>query len=670
VADGNEVISFREYGAILRRSWLVIALFATVGLGASYFVTGMKTPVYRSQTELALESVQPVRGLSSEVGAFKRWDDTFSHTQIQILRSDFLTRRAVSLLLDVVRQPSLDEKNAAPAATEDAVDDVHGTALILRDASRAAVADYVADRDATGLAAELKGGVVVGLVPKTRVLRIQTRSACPHFAAAAANALACAYSHYVAEASASSSERVFRLLQRQEREVTQSIKTGSQQLLELKKRSEMAMLAERIRTNDNESASEALRDELAAGDPEISTLTDELLTVQASVEELSQRYKPGHPKMKELIAKRALTETQIARLKERVYADWRRKHQEEQNAIEYTTLEQDIAASRRLHELLLGKMKELDFSKDTAVASVRVLERAEPPSRPAYPNKTLNVVLGALAGLMLGVFAAFVRAHGRTNLVSLAVPESALPAAFVGRLPHIASAESLKAILGGRDSKTPAAEAVRTLRTSVESMLKTASNQAMLVTSPDRSDGKSTVSVALAQSFAALGRRVLLMDVDLRRGHLHTVLGVAATTPGLTDYLGGQEEAVPLEIAEGLHFFACGTSTEQPSELLASAAMASVMAEFMQAYDVVILDSPPLLPVTDASLLARYADTRLMVVRSLRTHLDACRFAANILANLGCPVNGLILNDVKAEESSYYGYYHRYYHRGYDSSSR
>jgi capsular exopolysaccharide synthesis family protein len=669
VADGNEMISFREYGAILRRSWLVILFFAAVGLAAAYFVTGMKTPVYRSQTELALESVQPVRGLSSEVGAFKRWDDTFSHTQIQILRSDFLTRRAVSLLLDTLRRPP-EAKPASAAGATAVLDDMHGTTLILREESRSAIEEYVSGRDVVALSAELKSGIVVGLVPKTRVLRIQTRSACPHFAAAAANTLACAYSHYVSEASATSSERVFRLLQRQEQDVTEGIKTGSQQLLELKKRSEMAMLSERIRTNDNESVSDALRDELAVGDPEISALTDELLTVQASTEDLSHRYKPEHPKIKELLAKGALIETQITRLKERVYAAWRRRHQEERNAIEYTTLEQDIAASRRLHELLLGKMKELDFSKQTSVASVRVLERAEPPSRPAYPNKALNVVLGALAGLMLGVFAAFVRAHGRTNLVSLAVPEDALPSAFIGRLPHIASAESLEAILGGRDSKTPAAEAIKTLRTSVEAMLKTAGNPVALITSPDRSDGKSTVSVALAQSFAALGRRVLLMDVDLRRGHLHTVLGVAATTPGLTDYLCGQDEAAPLEIAEGLHFFVCGTSTEQPSELLASARMASLMAEFAQAYDVVILDSPPLLPVTDASLLARYAGTRLMVVRSLRTHLEACRFAANILANLGCPVDGLVLNDVRAEESAYYGYYHRYYHRGYDSSSR
>lgn len=669
VADGSDSISFREYGAILRRSWLFITLAAMVGLVAAYYVTDLKDPVYGAQTELALESVQPVRVMPNEVVSFKRWDDTFSHTQIQILRSDFLIRRTVSLLLEALQQPAGAEDGAPAAGLHVPVDGLYETALTIDEASRAALADYVAERDNAGLTAELKGGLSVGLVPKTRVLRIQTRSTSPHFAAAAANALACAYARYVAESSASSTERMFRLLQRQEQEVTQGVESGSKQLLELKKGFEMAMLADNSPTGAADAASEALRDELAQGDQEIARLADELLTIEASVADLSQRYKPGHPKMKELLSKRALAEAQIARLKERVYLEWRRKHVQEQNAIEYTMLEQDIAAGRRLHELLLSKMKELDLSQDTADASVRVLERAEPPARPAYPNKLMNVLLGTLAGLILGVFIAFMRAQGRTNLVSLGVPDDVLPAPFVGRLPHIGSGDSLAAILGGRDARTPAAEAVKTLRTSVESMLNAAGNRAVLITSPDRGDGKSTVSVALAQSFAALGRRVLLMDVDLRRGHLDSVLG-SPRGNGLSDFLRGRDDVVAAELSDALSFFPCGTPTEQPSELLASARMEALMAEVTQAYDVVILDSPPLLPVTDASLLARHAETRLMVVRSLRTHLEACRFAANILANLGCPVDALILNDVKAEESVYYGYYHRYYHRGYDGGSR
>ena len=163
---------------------------------------------------------------------------------------------------------------------------------------------------------------------------------------------------------------------------------------------------------------------------------------------------------------------------------------EEASQVEFSMLEQDLGATRHLHELLVEKMKEVDFSKEAPRATVRVLEEAKVPTAPSYPRPGRNVAMGGVSGLMVGIALAFLRAYARSGMVSLALPEDKLPAPVIGRLPLVRDGEVLGDILGGEATDSPQAEAFNALRTNVEAMMKPGAN-VLLITSPDRGDGKS-----------------------------------------------------------------------------------------------------------------------------------------------------------------------------------
>ncbi len=666
--ERDELIGFGEYLSILRHSLPAIVAFGVAGCLAAHIVTSLKTPVYESSMELVVERPQAGAVIGAEMTPFKSWDDTFLHTQIRVLQSDLLLGQAVDLVLAEAGATGV--VRTAVARTEpDRNRSFSGRLrLLLRKRQRRHVEldQYLAARTRPQLVSELSRNLNVSSVSRTRVLSIIVRSPSPAFAAAAANAVGAAYDKHVSGTSASSAERAFKLLQEQAQEARESIKKAAQQVLEFKKQSEVDVLT------SNESSMESLDEEkkslikerLAGADSQIAKLKEELARNEAEIEALSSRYLPKHPDMQALHRKRDQLSKQIAALTDHTWLQWQQDHLKERTAVEYSMLEQDLEASRRLHELVVGKMKEIDFSRDAPGLTVHVLKRAEGRSDPAYPRPTVNLVLGTASGLLVGLVLAFVRAFSRASLVSLAVEEGLLPAPLVGRLPHIADAKALRALLTQEDVSSPAAEAVRVLRTSLQAKLKGESNT-ILITSPDRGDGKSTVSAALAQSFAKLGRKTLLVDVDLRRGELHKVLDLAHGT-GLAELLNGDESVTPTTINENLAFLPRGRATDNPSELLGGESMAAFASDVQSRYDVVVLDSPPLLPVTDASLLARFAQIRVMVVRSLKTHVEACRLSGTMLHNLGYDIDGVILNGIRANEASYSGYYHRYYYRGYD----
>lgn len=666
MADNDELIHVGEYLGVLRRSWWWVLAFAVLGGVTAHVVTELKTPIYQARAELVLDRQSASTILSPGMGGVKI-DTTFMETQIRLLESEYLVARAVNVVLTNAAAGA-----AAPPASDPApgVDGPFGGPGTVT--SGPALREFVEPRSPAALAREITSGLRVGTLGRTRIISITTRSASPEFAAAAADALARAYEEYVSEAFASSAGRTFMVLRKQADEAARRIKDAARALLEFKRRSEIDMMVGNAAADESLEGERAaaIAERLALSDPEIASLADELVSVAQDVAGLSARYKPGHPRMQALLARQASLTERIEKLKTRAYAQWKSKYLAEQNDVESSMLERDLEATRRLHELLVSKMKEIDFSKESPEATAKILRAARVPGSPAYPKRSINLVLGALAGVAVGLFLVFTRAYSRSSLVSLGMRDDNMPAPVIGRLPHIRDGSVLQALLTGEETTSPAAEAFKALRTAIDSLLAPAHQGIVLVTSPDRNDGKSTVATVMAQSFAQLGRRVLLVDLDLRRGRLHRLFGLNSGN-GVSDAVAHPETSIPpVEVSQNLLLLRRGTMPDNPAELLASPAMGSLIEQSAREYAIVILDSPPLLPVTDASLLARYADLRLMVVRSERTHLEACRFSANVLANLGHQINGLVLNDIMAHETRYYGHYRGYYQRAYGRAAK
>jgi tyrosine-protein kinase Etk/Wzc len=674
MTEQDSSLSLVDYLALLRQGFLISTLFALVGLFAAIVVTNRKEPVYETYVELVIGKQQAALLVPQELSPVRAWDTTFLETQIRVIKSDYLVARAIEILRSRL---ACDE---TAAAARDAAKPAHssGTAPASRAIGGERIDDprlcqFVKSHSATELAERLIDGLTVGAIANTRIITIRTRSPQPAFAAAAANCLAEAYTEYIAKTYSSSAETMFLALQKQADEAAKNIKSSSIALLSFKKRSELDSMTggESGGGTQDMGHVESIKEQLALADPDISALRDDRVRLGQEIATLSKRYKPKHPEMQALLTKRDFLDAKIRQMQDGLYVQWNRKHMEEQSSVEYAILEQDLEATRRWHDLLASKLKEFDFSKDTPDASVQILKRAVVPQAPAYPKKAMNLALGTVSGLMLGMLIAFMQAQSRASLVTLGIAARDLPAPLIGHLPHVSTEELSAILLGQAKTASPAAEAFKTLRTVIETLLRKAATEGageatsrlpvVLITSPERSDGKSTISLALARSFASLNRRVLLVDVDLRRGRLNETLHID-TQEGLSELLGGNNAVKPVDIGGNLSFLQRGGATHNPSELLAAKGTEDIIVRFAREFDVVILDSPPILPVTDAAIIARHAAVRLLVARSERTHIAACRQGATILRNLGSTIHGVILNDVKASPSRYYGSYQRGYY--------
>lgn len=661
----NSTADLQQFTAALLSNWYLMLLPALLAGGIAFALAQIRTPIYRSETGLVLDRMQAPSLAVPDIMVFQPWDDTFVRTHTMILESEYLIDRAVHHLLG--EPTSSAYKSPAEPVTE------KPPKLLVDDADRDQLAAFLKGYSPVTLREMIESGLSVGFLPKSRILSIKLSSSSPEFAAAAANALAAAYSDYVLETFASTALQKFERLRQQSDDASRHLQETAQKLLTLKKEGEINVLTRSFSDDLGMAGSLATQIEqrLALRDPKLTELQNNLASTRMKIVELMERYQPKHPVLRQLEDEQARLEMQIAHLKDSILVDWQTKHLQEQTALANSMLEQEVDATRRVHEILLQKMKEIDLSQDTSEAVVRILKMAAVSRTPVYPRKLQDTVMGVLAGAVAGMLLALLRTYAQSQLVSLATTQEVLPVRFLGYVPHVADAKDMQEILRGNESGVASncSESFKHLRTNLLAMMESMSNRAVLITSADRNDGKTTVVAALAHSFAHLRRRVLVLDLDLRKGRQHKVFG-PGNVKGVTELLEGQDIS-PLEISPFLDIFPCGRTTRHAAELLSSPQLRNLINKSATQYDVILIDSCPLMPVTDAALVAPYAGVRIMVMRSQHTHIEACRVSASRLDQLGCPINGMLLNDVRTREFGYYGYYRHYrgYYSGYDDGT-
>ncbi|GIG38654.1 polysaccharide biosynthesis tyrosine autokinase [Cellulomonas phragmiteti] len=283
-----------------------------------------------------------------------------------------------------------------------------------------------------------------------------------------------------------------------------------------------------------------------------------------------------------------------------------------------------------------------------ATVSLTVISGPSFPLSPVSPRPTLNVGVGVLAGLALGVSLAIARQMlDRTVRTPEHVRAStSLPTLSTITSQHRRRRSRADGLVAGADPGSPRAEAYRRLRTNLTFSAATHKMQVIVVTSPLAGEGKTTTSCNLAIALAESGRRVLLVEADLRRPRVSQTLGLESAV-GLTNILAGQvdeSEVIQQWGPSGLSVLASGTLPPNPSELLGSARMRAFVQRMRQRFDVVVLDTPPTLPVTDASIAAVHADSVVLVVRYGHTTRDQARLAVESLRVVDAPIAGVIIN--------------------------
>ncbi len=335
--------------------------------------------------------------------------------------------------------------------------------------------------------------------------------------------------------------------------------------------------------------------------------------------------------------------------------------------IDLAKLERDRAAYEKLFQLVEEKYQEALINEQSAPGNVLIVDPARRAFKPSKPNRSLIVLVGLILGVGLGFGFAFMKNYFDNTVKT---PED-IQRKNINVLAWIPLIEGIdlkgnefEFIVAKRPDSIPS-EAFRALRTRIQfSRVERDSIKTILITSSTPKEGKTTISVNLAGSFANAGKKTLLLDCDLRKPRMHNVFKVKRF-PGITDYFFGQvgyDEIVRKSEVDNLYYITSGTIPPNPSELLSSHHMTDFLNKVKSEYDIIIIDSPPVIAVTDSEILSRLVDVSLMVVSANQTERDLMMKSTELLSHDHGSFVGVILNNFsyKAGYGSYYKYYYYY----------
>jgi capsular exopolysaccharide synthesis family protein len=581
------------------------------------------------------------------------------------------------------------------------------------------------DVEATTLA--LQSRLTVEPVPETRLVRIHARDVKPERARLIADAVAEAYVQKTIEDRLESTDRAKDWLENQLATLREELEEAELALHNFKKGHNVLSVSMEDRQNlvasdvqtthdkltetrnrriELDARLKRLKASLGRGpdkiDPAVmaehealNELATELRSKKQEHDALAVKYGEQHPTMKTLAEEIEVLEAQLAAEKREIIAsaefDVQQANAVEQGLraaareahsaglnlnlreIEYRRLNHDRDNKTKLYEIVLQRLTETDLTRMLKTTHVRVLDRALLPVAPVSPNFMKNVGSSLLAGLLLGLAAAFIVSRLDRTVRSLESVEG-LGIEVLGVIPHLRGpgAQAKKAasksgpeplspepspgeLIVVDEPMSPAAETFRMIRTNLTFMSPDDPLRSFVVTSALPFEGKTTVASNLAISLAQFGRSVLLVDSDLRRPRLHRVLEVDNNL-GLTTLVEGRttlNAVLHKTRIDGLSVLTSGPIPHNPSELLHSAAFGRVKEDLLKHFDYVLFDSPPMGAVTDAAILAPQVDGVLLVVRAGRSTLHAVSGARKQLDSVAARLLGAVLNDADLKIKGY-----------------
>lgn len=461
----------------------------------------------------------------------------------------------------------------------------------------------------------------------------------------------------------------------------------------------------------------------AVGDTVLQNYRTQITDLNRQYAELSSTFTPAYYKVKQIqaqivelqkaaekerntILSRVRDDYEAAANREQTYVAEYQKHVkaasgEAQRVLQYTTLKNDFDSNRSLYESVLQRVKELDVSSAMHTSNIRIIDPAQPPNIPERPNPTRNLALGLFTGILAGLSTVFWKDHVSSsfwgpsegisvlNLPELGViPSSAAdPSRVHGHLRWPLHAPSTSLTIGGplngrvigmelsnwQQQPLLIAESFR--RTVASILFSTKDRRrpkVIVVTSPGQGDGKSTVSSNLSIALAEIRLRVLLIDCDLRHPRLHNVFDVANTW-GVSDILGETTSVANLPRQAlcrdtkipNLQLLTSGPPPISVSELLFSERLGQLITKCRDQFDVVMIDTPPVLPVSDARAVCRHADGVVLVLRAGSSKIKAAVASTDVLRRDGAPILGTILNDWNPRMSGGTHLYDLYYASNY-----
>ena len=697
VRDGGGVAStdatLSEILLILRKRKLIIIIGLLLGMAYGFYKGATQPHIFESYglIEIRRGSSDQYRvGSTSPLGS----DSARMPTEVAIIESDTLLT-SVAKDLDLANNPFFG-----------------GTKGTHRNLEDLAVRQQVLG--------ELEGGLRVAAVTKTDIIRISYSSLDPNLSADIVNTVIHAYIERTLDARGEATQRISDWLSKRLSGLKAEVEASQAEALDAGKRAgilgfdanhnqitlslddltkasadaQIARILAESRYRALSTASpDALENIVDAGpggaQGALSALRAQLATLQASYAQSLGYLGPNNPQAKAARAQmdelqRAIDKEQ-SRLVEQARQAYIAARADEQQTtaaleaektdafklrddmVDYTLKEREFESNRTLYEGLLQRIRTASVQAGLESQEIDIVDEAKPPASPTLESRSSLLTLYSAIGLIFGVILAFVLETLDTGLRSVAEIEAVTGLASLALIPRIRKAVESATLTHAQrnisvlaNPKSQFAESFRALRTSL--LLSTAGHPpvTILLTSATPAEGKTTVSTNLACVLAQRDVRVLLVDADLRRPTVHHRFGLNGRI-GLTTVLTGSstvEEAIQhVPDVPNLDILASGPVPPFPTEMLGSQVMTDLLAKLKGLYTHVVIDSPPLLSVTDGVVLAREADAVVLIVRHGKSSKHVVRRARDLLLRAGAPLTGIALNAVDLNSPEYYGYY-------------
>jgi len=706
VATAQDYVSLATYWhTLLKRRW-TIATVAIIVTTIVAIISFRMQPVYKATARVQVETETPLIQSIEELFQKDNADDTFVQTQIQVLKSENLAWRTIEelRLADSLIKPSK-------------------------------MAKIPADRRKVRVIDAFKKKLTVELTPKTRMLSVSYEDADPQLAAAVATNLVNNYIDYSFRQKYDATRQASAWMERQLDELKAKVESSQQALVEYERQNQIVntgdkgtiqeqMLSDLSRdlttAESDRLQKESLYREVQGNPSQLAVLAhnDLLQRLEEKSADLQDQYTatvaqygPKFPKTlrlkDELDGIKLQIEAEQTRVLARIKKDYtaaltRQKlaaaavaEQKEvvgaqnQLLVQHNILEREFEGNQQLYQSLMQRLKNATVSAGLQSTNIHLVDAALPPGEPVRPKKGLNIALGFLAGVVLGIMCAFAQEGLDHSIKTAEDVESLLMMPTLAVVPLQRGMESGRSSTSGskwalkdrggvrqksnqsvalcisENPQSVVSEAYRALRTSILLSQAASPPKIILVTSAASGEGKTSTALNLAQSLAQRKGSVVIVDGDLRKGSIGRLLGFD-TGKGVSTILTGSdklEDALQASsIQPNLWVLPAGPVPPNPAELVASDKMAELCRVLAERFEHVIIDSPPVLVVTDATVMAGLADGVMLIAESGKTHRAGLMRTRAILENAGAHILGVVLNKLDFRREGYYGYGYGYYY--------
>ncbi|WP_283775344.1 polysaccharide biosynthesis tyrosine autokinase [Desulfuromonas sp. CSMB_57] len=718
MALNRSEIHLRDIGNTLRKYQRVAAIFFLSVFGLVLVGTFAATPYYEGAARVMIEKVEgeSLGGSSSGRGI----DPEFYQTQYQLIRSRAVVGRVINLLdlernYDAYHEAALKRQSWLQASwrlLKNGVGSLRQKTIGLAESGGdPPPADDNKRREF--IIEEIRSHMTVRPVEGTRLVDIVYLSPNPQLASLVANTTARAYIEETLELKMEATRRNLEWMSKKAESEAEKLKKSEQALQAYMRANNIVTLEDRLTVTPETLSeinlqllrAETRRKELeilsakvgragsnyqnveavaaVSADPALQAIRAQIVETEKNIMELSNKYGSRHPlmvkaqgdlsvlerkKRQEIdrITRSIRNEYELALSNERTLRGKLSSTKSEafnlnEKFIQYGALKRVVDTNRQLYDALMLRLKEQSITEEKQPVSLWLVEQAVPPKVPAKPWKKANLLIGMVVGLFGAVGLAFLLDYLDNTIKEPEQAEAALGLPILGvvsrRHKHQHGPE--EAVL--RDPLSPFAESYRGLRTAIFLSFADRPPKRILFTSSGAGEGKSTTAVNLAMVLAQSEKRVLLVDGDLRKPRLHQIFKVN-NSKGLSTYLAGATDGHILchTNIPNLSVIPAGPIPPNPSELLISSRLGMLLDSVGQEFDVIICDSPPVLPVSDARLLSSLFDGVILVALAGKTSYDIAQRSIKMLRDINARLLGVVINSLEIEKTSYY--HHSYYH--------